>query len=141
MELALLPTEQFVKLWPQFEQGLAQSRMLDFWDKDALFEAGKTGTVQVWGLADKVIDLILFTDIMTYGNGVKSLRFIGGFGEGFDKYESLLLDTFRQVATSLSCQKVEVLGRVGWGRKLKSLGFKHSHSVFFCDVDRQGMEH
>lgn len=130
----LLSSEQFYFYWPRIEQGLFDIEFFDYYKPQTVFDRCLKGAMQCWALSNGEIQLIIVSEIIHYDTG-KVLRFIAAFGTGIDRYLEAAKDVFPRVARSQGCTGYEVIGRDGWGKKLKPLGFKRRFTVFYRPVD------
>jgi hypothetical protein len=64
----------------------------------------------------------------------KQLQFVTTAGEGFDIYGAEGLAHAEQVAKEIGCKYVTVWGRLGWTKKLKDYGYKHTYAVMTKEI-------
>jgi len=139
--LFLLNEQQIHHYWGDLEKELSRTRMYDHWRPEQILEQLINGAMQCWALSNGEIQLILISDILVYSNGSRSLRFVGCVGRELDAYLPLIRSSFAKVTKRLECGRVEVVGREGWARKLKGLGFKHLYTVVYFDLEPLPREH
>lgn len=132
--LYLLKEEQINFYWEKISEELRRTTLYEYWTEQQLLQAVQQGAMQCWALSDGTIKLILLSDIVRYSSGLRCLRFVGCVGEELDEFLPTIASCFRKVVKQLECHRIEVVGRRGWERKLRPLGFKHSFSVYQLEV-------
>jgi hypothetical protein len=125
----LLSSAEVHFYWGNIVEGLGTSHMLDFYSEETIFSRLLNGAMQCWALSNGEIELIIVSEVILYDKA-KTLRFIGAFGRGIDRYLEVAETLFPRVARAMECIQYEVIGREGWGPKLKALGFKKRFTVF-----------
>lgn len=73
-------------------------------------------------------------DVFNFDTGLKVLNLGGAGGEHAEKWIHQVSDLANEVAKSLGCTQVYVIGRQGWMRKLKHLGYNHVHTIVAKEV-------
>ncbi len=139
---SLLSEEQFDQFWPPIEE------MLDLlphtWEdltKASIFERAHNGSLQVWGVGDENIRMVLFSQIARYSNG-SVLQVIWGAGEGklYESAGDAVEAALEYFAKTQFCKRIDVIGRDGWEKILRKRGFKRAAVVLSRRVIHEGMQ-
>lgn len=121
-----LSVEKFLIYWPRIEQELKTVPHVweDFWTLDSIRDATIQGTFQCWGAgsADDV-EVVCWSQVSHYPTGAVFRVFLA-IGQGVDKCLPALETIFEEFAHDNGCHLAEVVGRPGWGPKLRKMGFK-----------------
>lgn len=138
----LLEDENFLKFWP----GIAEEmdKIPHTWEdltKESIETRALNGTIQVWGIGDDVIRMILFTQIAIYPTG-KVLEIFWAFGEGklWEPAAACVDYTINEFAKMQGCKRIDIIGRGGWEKVLAPHGFKKCAIVLSKRVIHQGMQ-
>lgn len=140
VEVVRIGPEAYETWWPDISKQLdtVPQTWNKHWTKEALFEAGMRGVVQVWGFGlPKKINLIVYTQVVEYPAS-KILQVILAFGNSLDSCLPTLEATFERYAQVMECDRCEVFGRGGWERKLGGR-FKRDGVILSCEVKKQGV--
>lgn len=124
--------------WPAIKSGIASysELFLEFDTLDGYYMKAKLDVMQVFVVGTKErIDLVLFTEFRT-SPVEKWLRVVGAWGNTFDEYTTLIIATINDYAAMQGCDKVEIVGRRGWVRKLKAAGFHEKYVSMHMVVDK-----
>lgn len=119
--------------WPEIERRLDEDPELwnKVYTKQNMFEKIHNGEIQVWVVFNgRIIRLMFFTQRYVAPNGIAALQIFWMYGVGVDDILYLLDDVVDRFAATADCQRLEITGRPGWGRKLKPLGAEYQFSVF-----------
>lgn len=78
---------------------------------------------------DDVMIAAVGFELFTYESGKRVLHILAAGGERVDEW----FNQIEQIATELGkaedCDAVYIIGRKGWERKLKHLGYNHVHTI------------
>ena len=87
----------------------------------------ETRRVWIWLVvdADEARGLVV-SEMLRYPTGVRWLNVRAGVGDMKALEESV--EFFEALARNLGCEGVESTCRLGWTRKFKSRGYRHTHS-------------
>lgn len=135
-ELFLLNRAEIQRYWGQIERALDEQPELwnGAWTKDDLLANAIAGNVQVWALSvDNVLTLVLMTQFYSTFT-TKYLQVFWAFGENLIETASLLDGAFDYFAAQHGASKFEVVGRKGFERVLRPLGFSPTCVTFMRDV-------
>lgn len=127
-EIGAFRQEQLAHYWPHIANALA--RVPHIWENhhtlESLHNDAIEGRIQVWGVGSKSRwDMILFTDVWKEANtGIATMRIFLAVGKGIDDYLDLIDAQLDRFAAKVGCDFVEIIGRDGWARLLKKIGFR-----------------
>lgn len=100
------------------------------WTPDFIYSACRDGTFQVWGAGTpEKIKLIVFTQLVFYPIG-KVMQTVWAGGNSLDECLPILVATLERFGSMNDCKFSEVVGRPGWGPKLKGYGYKERTVIF-----------
>lgn len=138
----LLEGEEFLKHWPQIAE--VMDRIPHTWEdltKDSVEARALNGSLQVWGIGDEAIRMVLFTQIATYASGrVLQIIWAAGTGKVFEPAASCVEHVMESFAKMQECHRIDVIGRFGWEKILGKHGFKKCAVVLSKRVIHQGMQ-
>lgn len=117
-----LSPERFSHFWPLIQKELEKIPHIweDYWTVDSIFEASLCGTLQCWAIGgeDGAATMVVWTRISHFPSN-RILQVCLAFGSCPDSYIATLDATLEDFAKHVGCQIIEVLGRLGWNKKLK----------------------
>ena len=138
----LLSVEEFDHFWPDIE------KMMDLvphtWPdltKESIVNQVLEGKMQVWGVGDTAIKMVLFTQVATFP-ARRVLQIFWGAGQGriFEKAGDSVESVMEYFARSQGCTRIDVIGREGWERILAPRGFKRTSIILSREIVRSGMQ-
>ena len=137
-----MPLERFVEMWPHIQREL--DRVPHVWDpwytKQHIFNAVLAGQFQVWGAGhDGSPRIVLFTQIVFYP-AAKVLQGILVLGNSLDRCADAIWAATEKFAKEQECDRIEILGRAGWERKLDRFGFRKVSVVLSANVNQTRMQ-
>lgn len=139
MQFIAVPVEHVQRIWHMVEDMLQMAvdqsgeRYTTDWLLDDILHSNKLLWLLVDDDNDDKIVLALTTSIENYPNRrVIRVSFAGG--EHLIKHIELARDEVKKFGKDAGCTKIEVLGRKGWERALKDLGFKLSYVCVEEDI-------
>lgn len=121
-----LKGDRLAHFWPAISQELDDLSWLwaEYWTKDVLQNGADCGRFQVWAVGrDEVVSVILFSQVIVYPASTVFQVFLS-FGNKLDEMLPMIIATLEQFARRNGCNSVEIVGRKGWERKLKSAGYR-----------------
>ena len=105
------------------------------WTKEALYQSVMTGRFQVWGFGpNNMLNVIVFTEIAAYPAN-RILRIFLAFGNSLEIALPVIAATLERFAQISDCPICEVIGRIGWERKLPQC--KKIGSILRYEVGKQ----
>jgi len=132
LQLNGIPSVDVMRVWEDIQYLLKSA--LEYADhKYTIFDvqyALMSRDMQLWLVMtdDDVIQSMIITQIVQYPNK-KVMFFV--FAAGVKSNEWIhFIDHFKDFAAEHQCHAIEVLGRAGWEKKFKSLGFTKVHTVY-----------
>lgn len=113
--------------WPNISDALDTHP--EHWEgmtKKFIYSSIVNGNFMLWGLcSDRGVHILILTKIAVYPNGKRTLRILWLYGRDVMKYKSLAEGWLDNTMDVLKCEEVWCeLGRPGWKRVLKVLGFE-----------------
>jgi uncharacterized membrane protein len=123
-EIFLLTVPQFCTYWPFIEKCLDATE--ETWamehTKESLRDEILRGGLQVWtaGTPEAIV-LVLFTRVVT-SEVSRAVQVVWACGH-LEDYAGILNVKLENFAKTTGCSRLEVVGRAGWQRILKPLGF------------------
>lgn len=130
-EIAAFRAKDVLHYWPDIVRALECVPHIweDDYDLDVLYQEVLDHKVQVWGIGDSgKWKVVLFTDVVQNTKG-KTLRLFLAFGQGLDKFIPMLDATLEKFARVQGCNTIAVVGRQGWIRKLRAIGFRKELTI------------
>jgi hypothetical protein len=138
---ALFDHNTFIHFWPQIQAMM--DRVPASWEhltKDEVEFRVLNDTIQVWGVADEAIRMVLFTQVAVHATG-KALQLIWSAGEGQLEEKIDALETaLEHFAKKQGCKEIDVIGRFGWERHLLKKGFKRTAVILTRKIIHEGMQ-
>lgn len=129
MEAHLLDADTIKMYWPQIVGML--ERVPHTWSVytlESLYCRALNGDMQIWVVGRDSIVMVVFTQVATYP-AKRLLEIVWAGGNKVIPDSLPILDaTLERFAELQKCDEMLVLGRSGWERVLKSIGFRR-HSV------------
>ena len=135
----LLDWEQFTHYWGNgIGDALKNSDFYDYYTEQWLFSSVFTKNVQIFVLSDGAIKVVFFTQILDYPK-CKALRCFWGYGCELDKFLPLANERLEDMARLCDADRIELVGRPGWFRKLRYHlpGIKEGWCTVWRDVERK----
>jgi len=86
---------------------------------------------QLWiAFKDNDIYASAVTEFIEYPTGLKSLvgHFIGG--KDLEEWKQPIVDSMAQFGKLNGCNRIEFMGRRGWGKPLKKIGWKETYRTY-----------
>lgn len=116
----LLTPEAYAHFWPMISKELDKipQYWTHWWTKEFLRGAIFNG-VQIWGVGtENAMNLVVYTQVVHYP-ALNLFQIVLALGNNLDKALPILEAMFEKIAHDQGCQQFEIIGRRGWGRKLK----------------------
>lgn len=137
LKVSLIPPNLIDWVWdqagPQLQMATDQSdgrfNLRDVYDRLV------TGDWHLWVVFEESGKLVAsITSSFTWYPQGKWLsgQFLGG--DRLDEWRDLFCDTFDRFAKDTECRAIEFTGRPGWGRRLKSNGYRELFRVYQRDL-------
>lgn len=82
----------------------------------------------------KIIAVVTF-EMTSFDSGMKILTIQCAGGERMDEWIPQIDAISLSMAHRHGCQKVYIVGRKGWERKLRDIGYEHAHTVLSKEVN------
>lgn len=82
---------------------------------------------------EKIIAVVTF-DMITFDSGLKVLTIQCAGGERMDDWIDQVDALSISMARRHDCDKIYIIGRKGWERKLRDIGYKHAHTTLTKEV-------
>ena len=132
MNIVVVPKKDIDTIWPHVK---------DYLDKAAKLSLGRftieeikhnldTKNQQLWIAFDnnKIVASAI-TEIMEYPK-IKTLfgHFIGGIE--LESWKQPIVDAMAEFCKQNGCDRIEFMGRRGWGKPLKKIGWKETYRVY-----------
>ena len=89
--------------------------------------------MQLWVVMEKKIVAVAVTEINIHPKA-KHCRIIIIAGDGMNQWFDELILTIKNWAIQNQCNRIEGVGRKGWIKQSKHLGFKESYSVVILEL-------
>lgn len=136
-QVSLLTKEDVVKFWTRIEWRLdATSSLRRFYTKEDMQTLIAEDRMQVWTAG---ADLVLITMVVATPVG-NILQIVWAHGTGLMTHFAELQEKFNLYAYMTKCQKIEVIGRSGWSRRLRQVaGFRIEYIAYSADVIKPRM--
>lgn len=120
----LLNSEQLLHYWPEMLRGLEEiPGFIERFDEQYLLELALRGHLCFWTLGEGKIELVLATRILDYPRG-RALQVCAAFGRRVEEFIPRIDAMLERVAALQGARWIEVVGRPGWARLLRSRGFE-----------------
>lgn len=81
----------------------------------------------------KLIAVVTF-DMTTFDSGMKVLTIQCAGGERMDEWFEQVDALAISMARHHNCDKIYIVGRKGWERQLRNIGYEHAHTVLTKEV-------
>lgn len=137
-EVHILDLGNIQTYWPQIV-GLLKSlpHTWRIYTVDSLHNRILAGDIQVWVVGKEDIRQVVFTQIANYP-ATRILEIIWGAGTGFIEEAIPALDaTLERFAALQECDEIAIIGRRGWVKPLRKLGFSETSVVLSRPVTRR----
>lgn len=127
----LLEPHEFQLWWSDISDALDQ--IPHTWEhrytKKAIKDRVLQGQLQVWFIgADETVKMFLFTQIASWPSGDR-LEVVFACGREIDETLPIIDATMERFAQVNNCKSIDIIGRKGWERKLRSRGFRPQQVV------------
>lgn len=101
----------------------------EYFTVEWVFEQARKKLLQVWVLGGEgTVDLVILTQINVFP-AARVFQVIGAAGRKLETHLDRISDVFDKVAEMHDCSRIEVLGRPGWARKLRSFKAEYDYVV------------
>lgn len=133
-----MPPEEFVRYWPDIQREMDKVPHIweTWWTKEHIFHSVMCGQFQVWAAGhDGSVRMFLVTQIANYP-AARILTSILMLGNSLDASIDALWAALEQFARQQECDRVEVVGRKGFERKLAKYGLRPQSIVLGCPVSQ-----
>lgn len=105
-----------------------------WWTKEEIRESVLRGSMSCWAVGSwETIRFIMFTTITEYERR-KVLQILIAFGDGIEECIPASQAALERYAQFWECDRVEVVGRLGWRKWLRPLGFEIMSATFGRDL-------
>lgn len=134
--------ERFMHFWPHIwkELSLIPHIWDRWWTKESIYDLTVSGRFQCWGVGSAhTIHAVAFTEIAVYPASTV-FRIFMAFGEGFEEYIPILEASYEKFAVDAGCTHAEVVGRSGWKKPMKELGFEQVNIVLSKSLQKLRMQ-
>lgn len=104
-------------------------------DEDSIYGQVQDGNLLIAAVYDEanLIAVVAFElTVFTTGKRVINIQLAGG--ESLDSWFEMMDEVAQAIAKSRECDDVYIVGRAGWQRKLKQLGYQTVHTVLHKEV-------
>lgn len=136
--------EGLIHAWPAVERVLQED--VEGWSVLGDLEAIKRGlfssALQLWVLLDddRVVRLMVMTQLVFYPD-FQALRVV--WAKGRDAKEAVMsYEDLETAARNMGCARMEVIGRGGWQRLLKPLGYRSVLQLYAKELgDENAVKH
>ena len=130
MNIVGIQAHQFMDIWPQVREHFAsfEKRSQGELTAQELAQLVMTTYRQCWvAVEDNKVVATALTRIES--NPVKTVCLDFCAGEGRENWRDEMVNEIERWAESIGSKRVRIVGRPGWCRELKSLGYKETHRV------------
>ena len=83
---------------------------------------------------DKTLVAVVAFELLLFTTGKRALNIQLAGGASLDDWFERIDEVSNMLAKSRECSEVYIVGRAGWQRKLKQLGYKVAHTVLHKEV-------
>lgn len=128
-KVILIPIQDVTSVFPSVEQFIKQAieHANGETNIQGVFRQLLAGQKQLWVIAQNyVATAAAITEVTNYPT-MRVVRIVFLGGDGLDKWSSKVDETVSQWARIVNAKRVEVIGRKGWERHLKSRGYKPAY--------------
>jgi hypothetical protein len=138
----LLEDAAFIHYWPDIQR--LMDAVPETWEdltKESVYERAMEKSLQVWGVGDSAIRMILFTQIANFATN-PALQIIWGAGQEriFERAGDVVDASLEYFAKTQKCKRIDIIGREGWERVLLKRGFKKVAVVLSRRIDEGTMQ-
>lgn len=136
-KIAALPQTLVDPLWPNLEPHLA--RVVELVSDETSLEIVKQKAISGEVLILVVVkgpDIIavLTGDIRDYDTGLKVMHIGMLGGDDFFEWRNQMQDVLVAISMDFCCDQVRIVGRKGWQRALKDIGWEEQYTVMKFDT-------
>lgn len=138
-KIAALPQTLVEPMWPMVEPFIA--RVIGLVEEETtsacIKEKAIAGDVLIIVIC-KGADIIaaMTADIRVYDTGLKALHMPQLGGDEFFEWRDQLNDVVTAVAKDFGCDQLRIIGRRGWVKALKDLGWEEQYVVLKKDLEK-----
>lgn len=139
MIVSMVPIEYVDREWGRVANLLCKAIVYSGgrWDIGSVYQEIKAGNQHLFIVYDEDEEEMkaAWTSKFVYHPGVKSLQtlFIGG--SGYDKWFHEVNEFIKNWAKDNDCKFVEFIGRKGWERKLKKIGWTPEYLSYRMEIE------
>ena len=138
MIVSLVPVEYIDREWDHVANLISKAvqRSGGRWDIGSVYEEVKAGYQQLFIVydEDKQETKAAWTSKFLDYPGAKSLQTIFIGGSGYDEWFDEVNDFIKRWASENDCKFVEFIGRKGWERKLKKIGWTSEYYSYRMEI-------
>lgn len=142
MDVQRLTPEQVSIFWPQIEGALDADPELwqGAFSKEMMLAGVEHGAAQVWAVGkDGAVYFVMLTQIFNTPVD-RVLQVVWAWGNGLKRALPQLDAEVDRFAEKAGCQRIEVIGRKGFEKLLRPLGFQFQCATYSRDV-QSGRRH
>jgi hypothetical protein len=136
-KIAALPQTLVQPVWPLIVEHLERVVALvsDETTIEHILERALSGEVLIIVISKgEAIVAALTADIRTYDTGLNALHIPHLGGEDFDEWRDQLDSVLYAIAKDFNCNQLRIVGRRGWVKALKDLGWEEQYVVLKKDI-------
>lgn len=137
LEETLVKVDDVDLVWPVVKPMLQRAIEYNQGDFDTNYVLSRLmdSTMQLFvGYDTKDIIYAAVTEILPYQK-LRALRIVLMGGKDIDSWVDTKI--FERFALSQACERIEIVGRKGWIKKLKSRGYKQTHYIVTKEVTNE----
>lgn len=128
-----LALKHWGEIYPLLDLAVAESN--GEISEDSLKEAINLGHALVVAVYDDLELLAAIAlEVITFSTGKKVLNIQLAGGTGMDLWYHQVDECCRLIAKSRDCQEIYIVGRKGWQRQLKQIGYQPIHTILKKEV-------
>lgn len=132
MNVTIVPQEDINKVFPIVRNYLDKAARLSGgrYTIEEVYDNVRFKGHQLWiAFNDNEIVASAVTEIVAYSK-IKTLvgHFIGG--KDLESWKQAIVDAMAKFAKAEGCDRIEFMGRRGWSKPLKKIGWKESYIVY-----------
>ena len=132
MNVLIVPQDDINKVFPIVRDYLDKAAKLSGgrYTIEEVYENVRFNNQQLWiAFNDTEIVASAVTELISYSK-IKTLvgHFIGG--KDLESWKQPIVDALAKFAKAEGCDRIEFMGRRGWGKPLKKIGWQESYRVY-----------
>jgi hypothetical protein len=108
---------------------------LDMQSIKSRIDEKKIALCTIFDTDQKKLIAVLTFDMFTFDTGMKVLNIQCAGGERLDEWIDQVDEIANSMAKRHNCNKIYIIGRNGWARKLRERKYEHAHTVLSREVD------